>query len=147
VLPQSTVGSLPVTHSRGIVWDSICGCQFWPQESPLIMKSLHCPNRDCAPSKEGKAGTIIIRHGFYKARWGKRRHYQCQTCGTTFCSTNGTAYYRLQHRRTTFDKVASLSVEGLNNSPSPEPCGSAGIRCIAGWKGQQPGVGGSMIEE
>ncbi len=28
----------------------------------------------------------------------------------------GTAYYRLQHRRTTFDEVASLSVEGLNKS-------------------------------
>jgi hypothetical protein len=34
----------------------------------------------------------------------------------TFCATNGTTYYRLQHRRTTFDEVASLSVEGLNKS-------------------------------
>ena len=50
------------------------------------------------------------------ARWGKRRRYQCQTCGKTFCSTNGTPYYRLQHRRATFDEVATLSVEGLNKS-------------------------------
>jgi len=28
----------------------------------------------------------------------------------------GTPYYRLQHRRTTFDEVAALSVEGLNKS-------------------------------
>jgi len=79
------------------------------------MKSLNCPNKDCTPSKEGDAGAII-RHGFYKTRWGKRRRYQCQACGKTFCSTTGTAYYRLQHRRNTFDEVASLSVEGLNKS-------------------------------
>jgi len=30
----------------------------------------------------------------------------------TFCSTNGTPYYRLHHRRSTFDEVTSLSVEG-----------------------------------
>ena len=58
----------------------------------------------------------IIRHGFYKTRWGKRRRYQCQACGKTFCSTNGTPYYRLQHRRATFDEVAALGVEGLNKS-------------------------------
>jgi hypothetical protein len=33
-----------------------------------------------------------------------------------FCSTTGTPYYRLQHRRATFDEVASLSVEGVNKS-------------------------------
>jgi transposase-like protein/IS1 family transposase len=79
------------------------------------MKSLSCPNTHYPPSKND--GTrAIIRHGFYRSRWGKRRRYQCQTCGRTFCSTNGTPYYRLQHRRTTFDEVATLSVEGLNKS-------------------------------
>jgi transposase-like protein/IS1 family transposase len=78
------------------------------------MKSLDCPNRHCHPS--GKTDTAIIRHGFYKTRWGKRRRYQCQACGKTFCSTTGTAYHRLQHRRVTFDEVAALSVEGLNKS-------------------------------
>ena len=36
--------------------------------------------------------------------------------GKTFCSTTRTLYYRLQHRRTVFDEVAALSVEGLNKS-------------------------------
>jgi transposase-like protein len=75
------------------------------------MKSLSCPNRHCHSSGKGDVGAII-RHGF----WGKRRRYQCQTCGKTFCSTTQTPYYRLQHRRATFDEVASLSVEGLNKS-------------------------------
>ena len=79
------------------------------------MKSLSCPTAHCPPSKTSLTGAII-RHRFYRTRWGKRRRYQCQTCGKTFCSTNGTPYYRLQHRRTTFDEVASLSVEGLNKS-------------------------------
>src|SRR5215510_4148179 len=76
------------------------------------MKSLNCPNPDCTPSKE----KAIIRYGFYQTRWGKRRRYQCRTRGKTFCSTTGTAYHRLQHRRVTFDEVATLSVEGLNKS-------------------------------
>ena len=79
------------------------------------MKSLDCPNPDCIPSKEC-ATRASISHGFYKTRWGKRRRYQCQVCGKTFCSTTGTAYHRLQHRRATFDEVAALSVEGLNKS-------------------------------
>jgi hypothetical protein len=41
---------------------------------------------------------------------------RCQTCEKTFCSNTGTPYYRLQHRRVTFDQVARLSVEGLNKS-------------------------------
>jgi transposase-like protein/IS1 family transposase len=79
------------------------------------MKSLSCPNKHRPPSGKGEVGTII-RHGFYTTRWGKRRRYQCQACGKTFCSTSGTPYYRLQHRRDTFDEVASYSVEGLNKS-------------------------------
>ena len=79
------------------------------------MKSLSCSNKHCPPARKGDAGAII-RHGFYMTRWGKRRRYQCQMCGKTFCSTTGTPYHRLQHRRTTFDEVAALSVEGLNKS-------------------------------
>ena len=79
------------------------------------MKNLSCPNKRCPPSGKGDVGAIV-RHGFYTTRWGKRRRYQCQTCGKTFCSTNGTPYYRLQHRRATFDEVATLSVEGVNKS-------------------------------
>jgi transposase-like protein/IS1 family transposase len=58
----------------------------------------------------------VIRHGFYTTKAGKRRRYRCCTCGKTFGSTTNTAYYRLQHRRTTFDEVAALSVEGVSKS-------------------------------
>jgi transposase-like protein len=84
------------------------------------MKSLSCPNRHCPPSRNLGTGAII-RPGFYTTRfyttrWGKRRRYQCQACGKTFCSTTGTPYHRIHHRRVAFDEVASLSVEGLNKS-------------------------------
>ena len=98
------------------------------------MKIL-CPNRECRSSGKTLSGNVI-RFGFYQTRWGKRRRYRCQTCETTFCSNTGTAYYRLQHRRATFDQVASLSVEGLNKSAS------ARVEEIAwaGWK-KQPTAG------
>jgi transposase-like protein len=76
---------------------------------------LRCPNVQCKRSGSDKAGSII-RYGFYTTKWGKRRRYRCQTCGKTFCSNFSTPYHRLQHRRTTFDEVAALSVEGLNKS-------------------------------
>jgi transposase-like protein len=79
------------------------------------MKSLSCPNTECALSKDAGAESII-RHGVYKTKSGKRRRYRCRTCGKTFCSNAGTPYHRLQHRRATFDEVATLSVEGLNKS-------------------------------
>src|SRR5215467_13495839 len=78
------------------------------------MKTVRCPNRDCrSPAKT--ASISVIRFGFYQTRWGKRRRYRCQTCEETFCSNTRT-YYRLHHRRTTFDEVATLSIEGLNKS-------------------------------
>jgi transposase-like protein/IS1 family transposase len=77
------------------------------------MKIPRCPH--CRPSGETACGSVI-RFGFYQTRWGKRRRYLCQICDTTFCSNSGTPYYRLQHRRATFDQVANLSVEGLNKS-------------------------------
>ena len=79
------------------------------------MKIPRCPNRDCRSSAKTASGSVI-RFGFYQTRWGKRRRYRCQTCEKTFCSNTGTPYYRLQHRRATFDQVATLSVEGLNKS-------------------------------
>ena len=60
--------------------------------------------------------TRIIRYGFYKTTAGKRRRYRCVGCGQTFSSTKGTPYYRLQHRRTTFDTVVTLRVEGVSLS-------------------------------
>jgi transposase-like protein/IS1 family transposase len=79
------------------------------------MKSLSCPNTHRPHSKKGGTGAII-RHGFYRTRWGKRRRYYCQACGKTFCSTVATPYHRLHHRRATFDEVATLSLEGLDKS-------------------------------
>ena len=79
------------------------------------MKSVRCPNRECPLSRDAGAGSIIL-HGFYQTNSGKRRRYLCRICEKTFCSNTGTPYYRLQHRRATFDEVASLSVEGLNKS-------------------------------
>ena len=79
------------------------------------MKILRCPNRDCRSLGKTASGSII-RFGLYQTRWGKRRRYRCQRCKRTFCSNTGTPYYRLQHRRATFDQVAALSVEGLNKS-------------------------------
>ena len=40
----------------------------------------------------------------------------CTTCGTTFGATTGTPYKRLQHFIRAFDRVAALSVEGMNKS-------------------------------
>src|SRR6185503_14074533 len=74
-----------------------------------------CPDRRCSRSRKSAARSII-RHGFHRTRWGKRRRYQCRTCGKTFCSTTRMPYYRLQHRRATFDEVATLSVEGMSKS-------------------------------
>ena len=79
------------------------------------MKSLSCPNSRCSRSEKAAAG-IIIRHGYYSTSCGKRRRYRCWICRKTFSSNTATPYYRLQHRRATFDELAALSVEGLNKS-------------------------------
>jgi hypothetical protein len=96
------------------------------------MKSLSCPNGQCSLSGKSAVGHII-RYGFYTTKAGKRR-YQCQICGKTFCSTCGTPYYRLQHRRATFDGVASLSVEGVNKSAIArlKLCSQYWVRDMAG---------------
>ena len=59
---------------------------------------------------------MIVRFGFYSTRWGKRRRFRCNMCRRTFCRNRGTIYYRLQHRRATFDAIAALTVEGVNKS-------------------------------
>ena len=58
----------------------------------------------------------IIRHSFYTTSQGRRRRYRCKACGKTFCSTNGTPYYRLHNRRAVFDEVIKMSVHGIGNS-------------------------------
>ena len=79
------------------------------------MKSLSCLNPECR--SHGKVGSgNIVRHGFYRTRSGKRRRYRCVECEKTFSATKGTPYYRLQHRRATFDTVVALRVEGVSIS-------------------------------
>jgi transposase-like protein len=79
------------------------------------MKSLNCAHGQRPVSGKTSAGSPI-RYGFYQTKSGMRRRFRCRTCGKTFCSNSGTPYHRIQHRRATFDEVASLSVEGLNKS-------------------------------
>ncbi len=79
------------------------------------MKKPRCLNPTC--SFHGNVeSTRIIRYGFYRTTAGKRRRYRCVGCGQTFSTTKGTPYYRLQHRRTTFDTVVTLRVEGVSRS-------------------------------
>jgi hypothetical protein len=104
------------------------------------MKSLRCPNTHRPTS--GKSDTAaIIRHGFYQTRWGKRRGYQCQACGKTFCSTTGTAYHQLQHRRVTFDECLNKSAIARVKRVTGEP------QFIAGSKRQPYGVVGSITKK
>lgn len=79
------------------------------------VKKQSCLNATC-PSYGKVDSRNIVHHGFYRTRSGKRRRYRCAECGKTFSSTKGTPYYRLQHRRATFDAVVELRVEGVSIS-------------------------------
>ena len=65
-------------------------------------------------------------------RSGKRRRYRCVACGKTFSSTKGTPYYRLQHRRATFEAVVALRVEGVSISAVARVEG-LGWNAVARW--------------
>src|SRR4029434_9692316 len=108
--------------------------------------SLSWPITECALSKDAGAESIIL-HGFYQTNSGKRRRYLCRICGKTFCSNTGTPYHRLQHRRTTFDEVATLSVEPEQVRDCSGKARSPGIPFIAGSKKLPALVAASTIEE
>ena len=75
-------------------------------------KSNHaasCPNELCDSSN-------IALNGYSKVKWAKRRRYRCSNCGETFGATTGTPYNRLQHPMRKFDRVASITVEGVSKS-------------------------------
>lgn len=74
------------------------------------MKTPRCPNAACTSDR------LVLRHGFYKTSSGRRRRYRFPTCGRTFYSTAETPCHRLQHRRSTLDEVAALSVEGVSKA-------------------------------
>ena len=76
---------------------------------------MSCPNARCADHGEPKLGKIVL-HGFSKVKWGKRRRYRCTLCNSTFGATTGTPYKRLHHPMRKFDRVATLSVEGVGKS-------------------------------
>ena len=84
-------------------------------KGPPDVKKLSCLNPECSLHRNVESRRII-RYGFYRTTAGKRRRYRCARCGQAFSTTKGTPYYRLQHRRTTFDTVVTLSVEGVSRS-------------------------------
>ena len=79
------------------------------------LKHLACPNENCPLFQKHRQGNII-RHSFYVTSQGRRRRYRCKECSKTFSSTYGTAYYRLQCSRSTFDDIANMSVNGIGKS-------------------------------
>ena len=71
-----------------------------------------CPNPACCFNGQFGKGNII-RHSFYTTTQGRRRRYRCKQCGRTFSSTHGSSYYRLHKRRSLFDEVILMCVNGL----------------------------------
>jgi hypothetical protein len=111
------------------------------------MKSLSCPNGQCSLSGKSAVGHII-RYGFYTTKAGKRRRYQCQICGKTFCSTCGTPYYRLQHRRATFDDGSTATVRfgEITNAVSHAAVGTFQETRSLDEVGNAGGVGEQMVD-
>jgi transposase-like protein len=87
---------------------------------PQAPPARACPRvavaRFDGPSQAQPRPRAIVRHGFVKSRHGARLRLRCRTCNRTFCNRRGTAYYRLQHPRRTFDQFAALVTEGLSPS-------------------------------
>ena len=77
--------------------------------------SIACANEQCSKHGKPDQGNIVL-HGFSKLKRGRRRRYRCRVCGKTFGATSGTPYKRLQYPLRAFDRVAALSVEGMNKS-------------------------------
>ena len=72
-----------------------------------------CPFPDC-PSRARSRTNGIVRHGYMRSRHGSRLRLLCRTCNRTFCGRRGTAYYRLQHPRSDFDRFVALLSEGMS---------------------------------
>jgi hypothetical protein len=91
-----------------------------------------CPNAECRFHAQPDAGNIVL-HSFFRLKHGHRRRYRCTACGRTFCSTTGTPYHRIHHRKNLFDAVAAMSVEGVSKAS------------IARIKGKRPTLPGRLI--
>ena len=83
------------------------------RRQPITDRS--CLNNDCYLHGQFRRGNII-RHSFNTTKQGRRRRYRCKECGKTFSSTFGTPYYRLHNRRSVFDDVVRMSVNGVDKS-------------------------------
>jgi transposase-like protein len=79
------------------------------------LKLVFYPFPSCSIFRKKREGNSLL-HSFYKTSQGRRRRYRCKECGKTFSSTYGTAYYRLQSSRVSFDEVATMSVNGIDKS-------------------------------
>ncbi len=90
-----------------------------------------CPNVECDLTGERNAGNIV-RHSFYPRRDGRRRRYRCKACGKTFSANTDTIYQGLHCSRDEFDRVAQLSVEGVNKSAISRVSGRA-WSTVARW--------------
>ena len=74
-----------------------------------------CHNSMCKMHGKFSVGNIT-NHGFYATSSGRRRRLICKICKTTFSTTKGSAYYRIQKPKQTFDSVIQTSVEGTTQS-------------------------------
>ena len=74
-----------------------------------------CPNGECEQHGRHDPGNVVL-HGHSKVKGGWHRRYRCTACDTTFGARTGTPYQGLQHSMARFDRVAALSVEGVNKS-------------------------------
>ena len=90
-----------------------------------------CPNDTCGDHGAVGSGNVA-RHGYYRCKLGRRRRFRCKTCGMTFGTASGTPYHRLQSRRSRFDSVASMSVEGMSKSSISRVTGLA-WSTVARW--------------
>tara|TARA_B100000809_G_C14909146_1_gene449156 strand:+ start:187 stop:759 length:573 start_codon:yes stop_codon:yes gene_type:complete len=79
------------------------------------IKNRACLNSECSLYGKKDSGNIV-RHGFIYKKRGRTRRYRCDVCQSTVAATKGTPYYRLQHSRNAFDRVAAMCVEGVSKS-------------------------------
>lgn len=78
------------------------------------MVSPSCPNEACMKCIDSPA--TVVRHGFFRVRWGRRRRYRCLRCGRTFSTRTNTPYFGLRCSSRVFERVAHLSVEGMSRA-------------------------------
>lgn len=72
------------------------------------------PNQDC-PSHKGKCATKISPFGFYKTKTSKRGSFDVRSAKPLSLPPRK-CIFPIQHPRSKFDQVASLSVEGVSKS-------------------------------